>query len=142
MPILVDEAGTYWGRDGDPASWAVMSSDSTWVMMSDGEAIDGAVLATSVDGAAVTFSPVAPQPQSVGVVATVGPWSGAVEVYVDGRFRKTIDLSSPVVRERVVVGSVRLRGTTTQSLTLVARTSGGVPGTAGKSVNVDGLIVV
>src|SRR4051812_18225180 len=79
-----------------------------------------------------------PSPQTIGLVADVGPGMGKVEVWVNGQFVKTIDLSAATARARTVVGNVRLPWTTVVNVKLVARNTPPEQGHTGTHVALDG----
>jgi hypothetical protein len=139
MPELIDENGIFFDRDGSQRSWASVSETGTWHELSSNTAIDDSHLVTSDDGASITYGPVNPMQETMGLVADVGPGMGKVEVWVSGQLIKTIDLSAATAQARVVVGNVRLPGTTNENVKLVARNP--QQGVVSR-VELDGFVIV
>jgi hypothetical protein len=143
LPELIDENGNFYDRDGSQRSWAhTVSETGTWNELSSSTAIDGAHLVTSEDGASINYEASLPSAETMGLVADLGPGMGKVEVWVNGQFVKTIDLSAATARARTVVGNVRLPWTTVVNVKLVARNSPPGQGTAGTHVALDGFVLV
>jgi hypothetical protein len=75
--------------------------------------------------------------RGVALVAAYGPGRGKAKIYVDGRFRATIDLGSTTARLRAVAWQVKWPRSGLHTIKVV------VVGTAGRPrVDIDGVIVV
>lgn len=126
-------------RSGNKSAWSMSKLFQTDLLQEDASgttydakwhpapmtgASGGAVMTTSTAGAVAKLQFTG---DAIGLVTTVGPTRGRVEVYLDGVKMKTLDLYAPSVTKRMLAFVRDFGGVTVHNLKLVAE------GTAGRA---------
>ena len=106
----------------------------TWKKVASSSAIGEIITSSTARGATVTHQFTG---RAVGVVAPTSPTRGKVEVWVDNKYRTTIDLRSSTTRHRRVVFAISYAVAGTHTIQLR------VLGTTGRpTVSLDGLVIL
>ena len=79
------------------------------------------------------------QVDEAGIVAQTGPLAGRLQIRVDGALRRTVDLRTDVVADRVLVATLAL---TPGRHTIELRVKAPRSETPGWSVAIDGLVLL